>query len=103
MQDSPNIHAHPHALAHVNGATNVPSTPGGLSNGSSHHMVSPAAAPTTVANGTGAAPPATASSSIIHKLAVANEQTWLLIGACFPRDLLASGVLTVQCCSIQAG
>ncbi|KAF7972576.1 hypothetical protein HWV62_17708 [Athelia sp. TMB] len=82
MQDSPSMHAHPHALAphaHANGAANVPSTPGGLSNGSSHHLVSPATAPAPVANG--AAPPAPpAASSIIHKLAVANEQTWLLIG-----------------------
>jgi tetratricopeptide (TPR) repeat protein len=46
-----------------------------MSNGSGHAMVSPAAVPNTIPNGTVASP-----SNMIQKLAVANEQTWLLIG-----------------------
>ncbi|KAF8168352.1 hypothetical protein B0H34DRAFT_56825 [Crassisporium funariophilum] len=59
---------------HLNGGSTIPTTPGGMSNGSGHaNAISPAVA-TAVPNGTG--PPA----SIIHKLNTANEQTWLLIG-----------------------
>src|SRR5882762_5417350 len=74
MHDSPTIHSHPHSLpTHINGsAVALPSTPGGMSNGS---IVSPAVPPNTVPNGVVSSP-----SSMIHKLAVANEQTWLLIG-----------------------
>ena len=69
---SPTIHSHPHSLAaHINGSAPVPSTP----NGSSHAIVSPAAVPNPVPNGAAPSP-----SNMIHKLAVANEQTWLLIG-----------------------
>ncbi|KAF7437305.1 hypothetical protein PC9H_004144 [Pleurotus ostreatus] len=59
---------------HLNGNAAHPTTP--LSNGASHSsaIVSPTAIPNTVSNGVGS------SSSIAHKLAVANEQTWLLIG-----------------------
>lgn len=88
-------HPHPHALIthpphpapahppHLNGnSATLPSTPATLSNGSNHahppanQIVSPVVVPN-------APPPngAPASSSVIHKLAVANEQTWLLIGA----------------------
>ncbi|KAI9566990.1 TPR-like protein [Boletus coccyginus] len=87
-------HPHPHALIthpphpapahppHLNGnSATLPSTPATLSNGSNHahppanQIVSPVVVPN-------APPPngAPASSSVIHKLAVANEQTWLLIG-----------------------
>ncbi|KAF9242359.1 TPR-like protein [Melanogaster broomeanus] len=88
-------HAHSHALIthpphptpahppHLNGnSTALPSTPASLSNGSNHahpttnQIVSPVVVPN-------APPPngvATTPSSVIHKLAVANEQTWLLIG-----------------------
>ncbi|KAF9229813.1 TPR-like protein [Gyrodon lividus] len=88
-------HPHPHPLVthpphpapahptHLNGSSaTLPSTPASLSNGSNHahtasnQIVSPVVVPN--------APPsngvASASSSVIHKLAVANEQTWLLIG-----------------------
>ena len=87
-------HPHPHAIIthpphpapahpHLNGnSANLPSTPATLSNGSSHahppanQIVSPVVVPNVPPpNGV---PPA--SSSVIHKLAVANEQTWLLIG-----------------------
>lgn len=94
MHESPTIHTHPHSFAsahtphtHINGSAVVPSTPGGMSNGSGHAMVSPAAVPISVPNGVVAAP-----SNMIHKLSVANEQTWLLIGtfptcACFNFEL----------------
>jgi hypothetical protein len=93
MHDSPTIHAHPHSLPthpahpHLNGSAAVPSTPGGMSNGSGHAIVSPAAVPHTVPNGV-----ATSPSNMIHKLAVANEQTWLLIGTV---QILFSGVTGV--------
>ncbi|KAJ8587914.1 TPR-like protein [Rhizopogon salebrosus TDB-379] len=94
MHDPP-AHPHPHAILthpvhpatsahppHLNGnATALPTTPA-LSNGSSHahtasnQIVSPVVVPNAPASN-GIAP---APSSIIHKLAVANEQTWLLIG-----------------------
>ena len=64
-------HAQPHP--HLNGGNTIPSTPGGLSNGS-NAIVSPAGGNTTIPNGVPSTP------SIIHKLNVANEQTWLLIG-----------------------
>ncbi|CAA7264679.1 unnamed protein product [Cyclocybe aegerita] len=64
---------HPPHPAHLNGASAIPSTPSGLSNGSAHATISPAVA-TAVPNGAGP------SGSIIHKLNTANEQTWLLIG-----------------------
>ncbi|KIJ21344.1 hypothetical protein PAXINDRAFT_104349 [Paxillus involutus ATCC 200175] len=87
-------HPHPHALIthphpapphppHLNGSSAaLPSTPANLSNGSNHvHTVATQiVSPVVVPN---APPPngvAPASSSVIHKLAVANEQTWLLIG-----------------------
>jgi hypothetical protein len=82
--DSSLSHAHPlvsHPPPHVNGTSTIPTTPGGLSNGSSHpnSIISPTALPTTVAsNGV------TAPSSALHRLAVANEQTWLLIGELIP-------------------
>ncbi|EIW86324.1 TPR-like protein, partial [Coniophora puteana RWD-64-598 SS2] len=86
---------HPHPLlthpppppghpAHLNGGVPIPTTPGGLSNGSAHgpphppsaHIVSPAVVPNAPpSNGVAPKP-----SSVIHQLAVANEQTWLLIG-----------------------
>lgn len=59
---------------HLNGNSVVPTTPGGLSNGGPS-MVSPSVVATAVPNGV-IAP----ASSIVQKLAVANEQTWLLIG-----------------------
>jgi hypothetical protein len=94
MHDPP-AHPHPHVILthpvhpatsahppHLNGnATALPTTPA-LSNGSSHahtasnQIVSPVVVPNAPASN-GIAP---APSSIIHKLAVANEQTWLLIG-----------------------
>lgn len=74
----PHAHSHPsHPQSHpphLNGTSAIPTTPGGLSNGSAHaNAISPAVA-TAVPNGAG--PPA----NIIHKLNTANEQTWLLIG-----------------------
>ncbi|KAG1825430.1 uncharacterized protein BJ212DRAFT_1258833 [Suillus subaureus] len=94
MHDPP-AHSHPHAILthpphqtapahqpHINGnAAALPTTPA-LSNGSTHahtasnQIVSPVVIPNAPASN-GVAPP---SSSVIHKLAVANEQTWLLIG-----------------------
>jgi general transcriptional corepressor CYC8 len=75
-----NIINHPHPQGHpphLNGSTAVPTTPGALSNGSAHaHTTSPAVVSTTVPNGTIPTP-----TSTIHKLAVANEQTWLLMGS----------------------
>ncbi|KAH0838714.1 TPR-like protein [Lanmaoa asiatica] len=84
-------HPHPHALIthpphpapvhppHLNGSSAaLPSTPATLSNG--HPPANQIVSPVVVPN---APPPngvAPASSSVIHKLAVANEQTWLLIG-----------------------
>ncbi|KAJ7293912.1 TPR-like protein [Mycena rebaudengoi] len=58
---------------HLNGAAAPP-------NGAPHpaSLVSPTTAPAPVSNGNSAPNPAT--SSAIHKLTVANEQTWLLIG-----------------------
>ncbi|KAF8060933.1 TPR-like protein [Lyophyllum atratum] len=77
--DAPSAPPHPHAIIthpphpshpppppHLNGGT---TTPGGVPNGSS-----PAVATTTIPNGVASTP------SVIHKLNVANEQTWLLIG-----------------------
>jgi len=62
---------------HLNGGSTLPATPGGMSNGSNlpNSIISPATVPTSI-------PPngAAASSSMIHRLALANEQTWLLIG-----------------------
>jgi hypothetical protein len=95
MHDPP-VHPHPHAILthpvhsaapahppHLNGnATALPTTPA-LSNGSSHahtasnQIVSPVVVPNNAPAPNGIAP---APSSVIHKLAVANEQTWLLIG-----------------------
>ena len=78
MLDSPTIHTHPHPHPHLNGNSVVPPTPGAISNGSAHAMVvSPAAVPIPIPNGPPSAP---APSNTIHKLSVANEQTWLLIG-----------------------
>ncbi|KAI5991298.1 TPR-like protein [Pisolithus orientalis] len=84
------VHPHPHALVthpplppppHLNGNSTVPpSTPGSISNGSNHtntasaQLVSPTVVPST------APPPNGVPTSTIHKLALANEQTWLLIG-----------------------
>ncbi|KAG9310296.1 TPR-like protein [Chiua virens] len=87
-------HPHPHPLVthpphpapshppHLNGSSaTLPSTPATLSNGTSHphppanQIVSPVVVPNPPPNGV-----APATSSVIHKLAVANEQTWLLIG-----------------------
>ncbi|GLB36610.1 putative tetratricopeptide repeat [Lyophyllum shimeji] len=81
--DAPSVPPHPHSIIshpphsahpshppppppHLNGGT---TTPAGIPNGSS-----PAAAATAIPNGV--AP----TSSAIHKLNLANEQTWLLIG-----------------------
>jgi len=82
------VHPHTHNLVtQRNRHTNptIPTTPSGMSNGSSHAnaIVSPTAAATVVTNGVVPAP-----SSMIHKLNVANEQTWLLIGSLllFPID-----------------
>lgn len=61
------VHSHPHP--HLNGSNPIPPTPNG-----SNPIVSPAGANSVIPNGV---PP---SSSIIHKLNLANEQTWLLIG-----------------------
>ena len=89
IQDAPVSHSHslmPHPSSshppHLNGSSGVPTTPGGLSNGSNHHnsIISPAAATTSLVPNGVAAP-----SSMIHRLAVANEQTWLLIGKCLPQ------------------
>ncbi|KAF8971594.1 hypothetical protein BDZ97DRAFT_1254628 [Flammula alnicola] len=67
----PHLIQHP---PHINGASSIPPTPATLSNGSAHpNTISPAVA-TAVPNGAGPA------GSIIHKLNIANEQTWLLIG-----------------------
>ncbi|KAG2160230.1 TPR-like protein [Suillus bovinus] len=91
MHDPP-PHSHPHAILthppppppppppthqpHINGnAAALPTTPA-LSNGSAHAIVSPVVIPNATASN-GVVPP---QSSVIHKLAVANEQTWLLIG-----------------------
>jgi hypothetical protein len=66
------VHAHPHNSSHpqhLNGGNPIPSTPSNTSN----PIVSPAGANTVIPNGVPA-------PSIIHKLNVANEQTWLLIG-----------------------
>ncbi|KAL4069259.1 TPR-like protein [Scleroderma citrinum] len=69
---------HPHPLVthapppHLNGnATVHPSTPN-HTNSTSAQLVSPTVVPN--------APPNGVASSTIHKLAMANEQTWLLIG-----------------------
>jgi hypothetical protein len=81
----PPTHSHPHAILthptqpHINGnAAALPTTPA-LSNGShtaSNQIVSPVVIPNApTSNGVAPQP-----SSVIHKLAVANEQTWLLIG-----------------------
>jgi len=92
MHDPP-AHPHPHAILthpvhpaapahppHLNGnATALPTTPA-LSNGShtaSNQIVSPVVVPNVPGASNGVAP---APSSVIHKLAAANEQTWLLIG-----------------------
>ncbi|TFK38602.1 hypothetical protein BDQ12DRAFT_683044 [Crucibulum laeve] len=72
-----NIVTHPPPPPHLNGGPAIPTTPSGMSNGSAHaNAISPAVATTTAPNGVVANAPAT----IIHKLAMANEQTWLLIG-----------------------
>jgi hypothetical protein len=69
------VHAHPHNPSHpqphphLNGGNPIPSTPSINPN----PIVSPAGANTAIPNGVPA-------PSIIHKLNVANEQTWLLIG-----------------------
>ncbi|KXN84804.1 General transcriptional corepressor ssn6 [Leucoagaricus sp. SymC.cos] len=70
-------HAHPHPQPpHLNGAAPIPSTPATIPNGAVHpSTISPAVAANVVPNGAPAAP-----STLVHKLAVANEQTWLLIG-----------------------
>jgi hypothetical protein len=68
---------HPHHIPphpqhhHINGSSAIPSTPGGLANGSA--TISPAVQTAAVPNGAG-------PSTIINKLNSANEQTWLLIG-----------------------
>ncbi|KAG6845290.1 hypothetical protein H0H87_011441 [Tephrocybe sp. NHM501043] len=71
--DPPAPPPHPHALLahpppppHLNGATAPPS---GVPNGTS-----PATGNTAIPNGASTTPP------VIHKLNLANEQTWLLIG-----------------------
>ncbi|KAF5377270.1 hypothetical protein D9615_006427 [Tricholomella constricta] len=79
--DAPSAPLHPHTIIahpphpshppppppHLNGGGTT--TPGGVPNGSS-----PAVATTAIPNGASSTP------SVIHKLNVANEQTWLLIG-----------------------
>ena len=69
--------AHP---PHLNGVTTIVANPASISNGSSHvnQIVSPAVT-TAVPSAVGAP----SASSIIHKLNVANEQTWLLVGMAF--------------------
>ncbi|KAK2462104.1 hypothetical protein APHAL10511_006567 [Amanita phalloides] len=66
--------AHP---PHLNGVSTIVANPASISNGSAHvnPIVSPAV-PTAVPSAGGAP----SASSIIHKLNVANEQTWLLVG-----------------------
>ncbi|SRR6266550_4796919 len=69
--------AHP---PHLNGVSTIVANPASISNGSAHvnPIVSPAvqtAVPSVVG--------APSASSIIHKLNVANEQTWLLVGMAF--------------------
>jgi glucose repression mediator protein len=81
IHDPPNSLSHPPHPPLVNGSAAISSTPAGMSNGSAHHphaLVSPSVA-TTVPNGN-----VTAPTSSIHKLASANEQTWLLIGLSLP-------------------
>jgi len=67
------IMPHPPAPSHLNGGAPTPA----VQNGS--NIVSPAVS-TAVPNGASSTP------SIIHKLNVANEQTWLLIGIMVPED-----------------
>jgi general transcriptional corepressor CYC8 len=69
----------PHPPPHINGNAPIPNPGPPLAGGSAHGpaIVSPTAVPTGAPNGQpAAAPPPTA----VHKLALANEQTWLLIG-----------------------
>lgn len=77
----PPVHPHhipPHPQhSHINGSSAIPSTPGGLANGSAHPAaISPAVQTAAAPNGAG-------PSTIINKLNSANEQTWLLIGMLF--------------------
>lgn len=65
-------HPPPHVV-HLNGNSSINIPPSGISNGAT---ISPSTNPTAVPNGA----PTTSTSSVIHKLNVANEQTWLLIG-----------------------
>lgn len=82
----PAVHSHPHNIIshphphpqppHLNGAAPIPSTPTTLPNGAVHpNAISPAVAANVAPNGAPTAPP-----TLVHKLAAANEQTWLLIG-----------------------
>ncbi|KAG6333438.1 hypothetical protein ID866_5652 [Astraeus odoratus] len=87
MHDAGAHPGHPHALVthpppppshppHLNGnGTGMPSTPG--SNHANPASAAQLVSPTVVPN---APPPNGVPSSTIHKLAMANEQTWLLIG-----------------------
>ncbi|KIL61930.1 hypothetical protein M378DRAFT_1056676, partial [Amanita muscaria Koide BX008] len=61
---------------HINGVSSIVNNPAAIANGATHvnPIVSPAVA-TAVPNTVGPS-----ASSIIHKLNVANEQTWLLVG-----------------------
>ncbi|KAF8887712.1 hypothetical protein BD779DRAFT_1672540 [Infundibulicybe gibba] len=88
MHDPPSTTVHPHThnlvthpphVPHLNGGSAIPTTPGAMSNGSAHPnpIVSPATGTTAPPNG---ASTAAAPSSVVHRLNVANEQTWLLIG-----------------------
>jgi len=69
-------HSHPHSQPpHLNGVTPMPPTPI-LANGAAHPIpISLTFALNATPNGALPAPP-----TLVHKLAVANEQTWLLIG-----------------------
>ncbi|KIL71092.1 hypothetical protein M378DRAFT_156044 [Amanita muscaria Koide BX008] len=71
-----NMISHPSHPPHINGVSSIVTNPAAIANGATHvnPIVSPAVAtavPNTVAP---------SASSIIHKLNVANEQTWLLVG-----------------------
>ncbi|KAF8640372.1 hypothetical protein AX17_000043 [Amanita inopinata Kibby_2008] len=72
-----NMISHPSHPPHLNGVSTIVTNPASISNGSSHPnpIVSPAVA-TAIPSVVGAP----SASSIIHKLNVANEQTWLLVG-----------------------
>ncbi|PFH50727.1 hypothetical protein AMATHDRAFT_60539 [Amanita thiersii Skay4041] len=71
-----NMISHPPHPPHLNGVSTITTNPPTITNGAPHGsaIVSPAVA-TAVPTAVGGS-----SASIIHKLNVANEQTWLLVG-----------------------